>query len=366
MAIDSRIPLAGNVQPVNLQPGLNALLQVNQDQRQAQMAPLQNKLLQNQVAGQEMQMDEKRRAQMRDMGEFAFESYKALRELPPEQRAQAYQTLHSLSKEMFGDMVKDDLQPLDDAALDAGIKQFSMFDPMRDKNTLTPYQAATLSLQKMNMDQQSQDRAENRSFRQQQLGAQTANQQQLNEIRQQQADTAAAAQQATRESAAQKAEVKATGLDQELINLEGVMADINRAEELLKTNKNITGPLVGMTPSVTEAAQELESLSQALGIGALQQFKGATSEKELAAALRSGLSMKSDAAPNLKRLAAQRAVVQRNIDRIKKLRGGASSQQQPPAQGGQLSPADQQAVDWAKANPNDPRAAQILQLHGAQ
>lgn len=30
----------------------------------------------------------------------------------------------------------------------------------------------------------------------------------------------------------------------------------------------------------------------------------------------------------------------------------------------QLSPADQKAVDWAKANPKDPRAAQILQLHG--
>lgn len=30
----------------------------------------------------------------------------------------------------------------------------------------------------------------------------------------------------------------------------------------------------------------------------------------------------------------------------------------------QLSPQDQQAVDWAKGNPNDPRAQRILKLHG--
>jgi len=32
----------------------------------------------------------------------------------------------------------------------------------------------------------------------------------------------------------------------------------------------------------------------------------------------------------------------------------------------QLSPEDQEAVDWARQNPNDPRSAQILKLHGIQ
>ncbi len=40
-------------------------------------------------------------------------------------------------------------------------------------------------------------------------------------------------------------------------------------------------------------------------------------------------------------------------------------QQQAPA-GGQQSPQDQAAIAWANANPNDPRAAKIKQLHGIQ
>ena len=29
-----------------------------------------------------------------------------------------------------------------------------------------------------------------------------------------------------------------------------------------------------------------------------------------------------------------------------------------------INPKDQQAIDWANSNPNDPRAKKILQLHG--
>lgn len=32
----------------------------------------------------------------------------------------------------------------------------------------------------------------------------------------------------------------------------------------------------------------------------------------------------------------------------------------------QINPQDQQALQWAKANPNDPRAAAILQRLGAR
>jgi hypothetical protein len=39
---------------------------------------------------------------------------------------------------------------------------------------------------------------------------------------------------------------------------------------------------------------------------------------------------------------------------------------QPQVQQPQLSPIDQQALDWARANPNDPRAARILQKLGVK
>ena len=41
-----------------------------------------------------------------------------------------------------------------------------------------------------------------------------------------------------------------------------------------------------------------------------------------------------------------------------------SSGQSPSAQATQLSPQDQQAIQWAQANKSDPRAAKILALHG--
>lgn len=43
---------------------------------------------------------------------------------------------------------------------------------------------------------------------------------------------------------------------------------------------------------------------------------------------------------------------------------GLVNKQSTPAQ--TVSPQDQQAIDWAKQNRNDPRASQILQIHGMQ
>jgi hypothetical protein len=43
--------------------------------------------------------------------------------------------------------------------------------------------------------------------------------------------------------------------------------------------------------------------------------------------------------------------------------GGGQVTTQVPTQS-TVSPQDQEAIDWAKANPNDPRAIKILQLHG--
>lgn len=45
---------------------------------------------------------------------------------------------------------------------------------------------------------------------------------------------------------------------------------------------------------------------------------------------------------------------------------GAQPQAQPQQPATQLAPEDQQAISWAQSNPNDPRAAKILQMHGAK
>src|SRR5262245_19033020 len=56
-----------------------------------------------------------------------------------------------------------------------------------------------------------------------------------------------------------------------------------------------------------------------------------------------------------------------NIDPNKPIppAGGAAPQQQQGPSGG-LSAQDQQAIDWARRNPDNPKAKQILQLHGMQ
>lgn len=53
-------------------------------------------------------------------------------------------------------------------------------------------------------------------------------------------------------------------------------------------------------------------------------------------------------------------VVRKELNTAVRGLGGAGGGAAPKA----LSPQDQAAVDWAKSNPRDPRAAQILQLHG--
>jgi hypothetical protein len=333
MAVDANILLQGRVPDATnaLIAGLHAGQQMRQ---QRQEAPLRHKLLNAQVAGAEQQQQLGQQQLEAGERDSIIRATVPLMDFIQRNDEQGARSWLMSRKQAFQDAGKNTVQT-DEALqlLDSGglkalagptqalYREGIMTGRLRDPSADDIYKRRSLDLQELRLLQQQQANAENMAFRQQQSQAQLDNQATLNAIRKQQADTAAASAQATRDAAAQKAEVKATGLDQELISLEGVLADINRAEELLNGNKNLTGPLVGMTPNLSEGAQELESLSQSLGIGALQQFKGATSEKELAAALRSGLSMKSDAAPNLKRLAAQKAVVQRNIDRIRGLRG---------------------------------------------
>ena len=295
------------------QERLSALRERRQNNAQDRLLALQDR---------QIGLEDHNRKMLRDAMSFAAQSAPYIESgKSPEEQSARYKEFRNLSRlHGFPDVLPPEYSPEVQRRLNMAQSQLQA--------PITPYQRENLDLQSRRLDEAAADRAESRTFRQQQLDAQTANQQALNDIRQQQVGIQRQATEAReteaqtrRDAAAQKKKLADAGLEQELISLEGVLADVNRAEELLKNNGNLTGPLVGRSPSLSAEAQELESLTQALGIGALQQFKGATSEKELAAALRSGLSMTADALPNLKRLAAQKAVIQRNIDRIRGLRG---------------------------------------------
>ena len=58
-----------------------------------------------------------------------------------------------------------------------------------------------------------------------------------------------------------------------------------------------------------------------------------------------------------------------NINLLKTTRMSLQGDGARPSNGSsstQISPADQEAIDWAKANPDDPRSAKILELHGVK
>ncbi len=105
-------------------------------------------------------------------------------------------------------------------------------------------------------------------------------------------------------------------LQEELQNLEALEADVLRAQEILTTGGNLTGPLVGRMPSVTDDAQELEAVLTKLGIGRLDAFKGSLSEKEMQAAFGAGANMNADAPANMKLLEKQLEAVQKSKQRI--------------------------------------------------
>jgi hypothetical protein len=77
--------------------------------------------------------------------------------------------------------------------------------------------------------------------------------------------------------------------------------------------------------------------------------------------------------PNKEYAQKQLDLFEKTLDRLKRgiptakggkaiLSGENQGGQNP--QPTQIAPEDQEAIDWAKANPNDPRAQQILKLHG--
>lgn len=99
-----------------------------------------------------------------------------------------------------------------------------------------------------------------------------------------------------------------------------VLDEIDRAIEIWQTAPGtISGPGANRLPSLKADTQELESILAGLGIDRLSNFKGATSERELATAFRAGASIEQGREAGIRRLKKQRRDIVRNNDRLRGL-----------------------------------------------
>ena len=100
-----------------------------------------------------------------------------------------------------------------------------------------------------------------------------------------------------------------------------VESDIDRAIEIWETSPGaISGPVSSRIPSLRDRTQELESILSRLGVARLANFKGSTSEKELAVAFRGGASIEQNAKTGIRRLKAQKRKIAVTKDKLQSLR----------------------------------------------
>jgi hypothetical protein len=122
-----------------------------------------------------------------------------------------------------------------------------------------------------------------------------------------------------------------------------LLDDIDRAIEIWETAPGtISGPFASRTPTLADDSQELESILTSLGIDRLANFKGATSEKELAAAFRAGASIDQDKVAGIRRLKKQRQSIGRNNDRLRALLNESKSLLRKEAPAGAGQPREQE------------------------
>ena len=161
---------------------------------------------------------------------------------------------------------------------------------------------------------------------------------------------------------------KQMALDMNIRHAEKVITDVAAAKELVSFGTTgLTGKASSLIPG-TDAynlTQRVLTLKANLGFDRLQQMRDASP---------TGGALGQVAVQELEALQASvgslevgqsRAELQQNLDKVDKhyrawlnaVKGG---------RGGDLNPQDQQAMDWANANPNDPRAAEIKQRLGVK
>jgi hypothetical protein len=173
---------------------------------------------------------------------------------------------------------------------------------------------------------------------------------------------------AQKQKLAEVSDKKQMALDMNIRHAEKVITDVAAAKELVGFGTTgLAGKAAGLVPG-TDAFnlnQRVLTLKANLGFDRLQQMRDASP---------TGGALGQVAVQELEALQASvgsleigqsQAELKKNLEKVEKhykawlnaVKGG---------RGGGLNPQDQQAMDWANANPNDPRAAAIKQRLGAQ
>lgn len=176
--------------------------------------------------------------------------------------------------------------------------------------------------------------------------------------------------------------------EDELPVIDNTIDTLTRAKEL--NPQAFTGAFAGtralagaklpdwMVPDVladrkgAEASREFNQLMSMESIKTMAStLKGATTDRELAQFVEILGDPSTDAATRERTINRMLTLAKRQrelaISRIRDLRGGdyyKPADKRGSAATPVLSPADQKALDWARNNPNDPRAAQIKQRLG--
>ena len=122
--------------------------------------------------------------------------------------------------------------------------------------------------------------------------------------------------------------------------------------EYSKVTSGSSGSVTGLSDFATKGAEEILNTMQTpeAARAAIKQMK-----IDMGNIKTSWDSQQKTLRDNMKAQAPKNTQAVANTDQSQ------GSQNPSPAQ---IAPEDQEAIDWAKSNPNDPRAQKILQLHG--
>jgi len=126
-------------------------------------------------------------------------------------------------------------------------------------------------------------------------------------------------------------------------------------------------PVAGRVANVmaSNKAQQLAQAQRDFVNSVLRLESGATiSDQEFANATQQYFPQPGDSKQVIEQKKQNREIAIQGLGELAGEKGGAYISKQRAAAQGQPSGQDAEAISWAKSNPNDPRAAKILSLHG--
>lgn len=220
------------------------------------------------------------------------------------------------------------------------------------------------------------------------FGAEQANQEASRKLQQERLDFEKEKERAAAEERARRArEGHILPAAQSAMLAEGknIPALLDNLDKTLNSNKGVGGPIVGrlqgMNPWATDTQKiqsEINAVKQTVGRfleGGVLRKEDEEKYDKIMPTLKDTPEVRAAKLQNVRNLIQQKyneyldsfGKSGYNVGEYQTL--GSKSQPQsiqPIKQPTQLSAEDQAAIQWAKQNPNDKRAAQILQMHGVQ